>query len=60
MGTQGVSFSLSATTNVAGSNTVALAAGETRRFTENLAVSGVYLVLSNAISVSVKVRMWVE
>ncbi len=56
-----VLFNLSTTTNVEGDEKVLLNAGETRsRLAENLSPMGVFLVVNNANSVPVKVRVWVE
>ena len=61
MGNEAVMFSLSATDGVEGEEKVLLASGETRsRLAENLAPSGVYLVVKNAAAVPVKIRVWVE
>ena len=56
MGTEAVLFSLSATDGVEGEEKVLLASGETRsRLAENLAPTGVYLVVKNVAAVSVKI-----
>lgn len=61
MGTEAVLFSLSATDGVEGEEKVLLASGETRsRLAENLAPTGVYLVVKNVAAVPVKIRVWVE
>lgn len=61
MGNEAVMFSLSATDGVEGEEKVLLASGETRsRLAENLAPSGVYLVVKNASIIPVKIRVWVE
>ena len=61
MGSAPVLFSLSTTTDVEGDEKVLLNAGETRsRLAENLSPMGVFLVVNNANSVPVKVRVWVE
>ena len=61
MGTEAVLFSLSATDGVEGEEKVLLSSGETRsRLAENLAPTGVYLVVKNATAVPVKIRVWVE
>ena len=61
MSSEAVLFSLSATTGVEGQEKVLLNPGETRsRLAENLAPTGVYLVVKNAAAVPVKIRVWVE
>jgi len=61
MGNEAVRFSLSAVDNHEGSETVLLNPGETRsRLAENLAPTGVYLVVNNAGAAPAKIRMWVE
>lgn len=61
MSSEGVFFSLSATDGVEGEEKVVLASGETRsRIADNLAATGVYLVLTNPSAVPVKIRLWVE
>jgi hypothetical protein len=60
-GKDSVTFSLSNTTDTEGTETVLLNAGETRsRLAENLAPSGVYLVVNNPNAGSIKIRVWVE
>ena len=61
MGNEAVLFSLSATTDAEGEEKVLLNAGETRsRLAENLAATGVYLVVKNTAAIPVKIRIWVE
>ena len=61
MSNEAVLFSLSATDGIEGEEKVLLASGETRsRLAENLASTGVYLVVKNASAVPVKIRVWVE
>lgn len=61
MSTEAVLFSLSATDGVEGEEKVLLSSGETRsRLAENLATTGVYLVVKNASAIPVKIRVWVE
>jgi hypothetical protein len=61
MGNEAVSFSLSTVTNQEGAETVLLNPGETRsRLAENLAPTGVYLVVKNTAEIPAKIRVWVE
>ncbi len=61
IGNEGVSFSLSTTTNTEGADPVLLEVGETRsRLAVNLAPDGVFLVVNNPSLVPVKVKVWVE
>lgn len=60
-GSQIVHFSLSSVDNVDGPEAVMLSPGETRsRLAENLASSGVFLVVKNSTADPVNIRVWVE
>jgi len=60
-GSEAVIFSLSAVTNQEGTETVLLNPGETRsRLAENLAPTGLYLVVKNTGAASATIKVWVE
>lgn len=60
-GDQTIRFSLSETDNEEGTETVLLNPGETRsRLAENLAPTGTHLVVNNASTVPVNIKVWVE
>lgn len=61
LGSEAVTFSLSAIDNTPGVDEVLLGAGETRsRLAENLATNGTFLVVKNSSAVTAKIRVWVE